>query len=77
MKFSERWLREWVNPKIDTATLKEQLTMAGLEVGACEPVAGVFTKVVVGEVLEVTKHPDADKLNVCSVNVGEDRKSVV
>lgn len=71
MKFSEQWLREWVNPDIDTATLQEQLTMAGLEVDGCEPVAGVFTKVVVGEVLEVTKHPDADKLNVCMVNVGE------
>lgn len=71
MKFSEQWLREWVNPDIDTAALQEQLTMAGLEVDGCEPVAGTFTKVVVGEVLEVTKHPDADKLNVCMVNVGE------
>jgi len=71
MKFSEQWLREWVNPGIDNATLQEQLTMAGLEVDGCEPVAGVFSKVVVGEVLEVTKHPDADKLNVCSVNVGD------
>ena len=73
MKFSEQWLREWVNPDIDTATLQEQLTMAGLEVDGCEPVAGKFTKVVVGEVLDVTKHPDADKLNVCKVNVGEDQ----
>jgi len=71
MKFSEQWLREWVNPEIDTAALQEQLTMAGLEVDGCEPVAGTFTKVVVAEVLEVTKHPDADKLNVCMVNVGE------
>ena len=71
MKFSEQWLREWVNPDINSAALQEQLTMAGLEVDGCEPVAGTFTKVVVGEVLEVTKHPDADKLNVCMVNVGE------
>ncbi|VAW97967.1 Phenylalanyl-tRNA synthetase beta chain [hydrothermal vent metagenome] len=71
MKFSEQWLREWVNPDIDTATLQEQLTMAGLEVDGCEPVAGTFTNVVVAEVLEVTKHPDADKLNVCKVNTGE------
>ncbi len=71
MKFSEQWLREWVNPDIDTAALQEQLTMAGLEVDGCEAVAGTFTKVVVAEVLEVTKHPDADKLNVCQVNVGE------
>ena len=72
MKFSEQWLREWVNPEIDNATLQEQLTMAGLEVDGCVPVAGEFTKVVVGEVLEVNKHPDADKLNVCKVNVGAD-----
>ena len=71
MKFSEQWLREWVNPNVDTAALQEQLTMAGLEVDGCEPVAGEFTKVVVAEVLEVTKHPDADKLNVCKVNVGD------
>ena len=71
MKFSEQWLREWVNPAIDTAALQEQLTMAGLEVDGCEPVAGTFTKVVVAEVLAVAKHPDADKLNVCRVNVGD------
>ncbi len=71
MKFSEQWLREWVNPDIDTAALQEQLTMAGLEVDGCEPVAGTFTKVVVAEVFDVSKHPDADKLNVCKVNVGD------
>ncbi|MFT7562094.1 MAG: phenylalanyl-tRNA synthetase beta chain, partial [Flavobacteriales bacterium] len=48
MKFSEAWLREWVNPQVDTEALVEQLTMAGLEVDAVESVAGEFTKVVVG-----------------------------
>lgn len=72
MKFSEQWLREWINPNISTDELSHQLTMAGLEVDAIEPVAAEFTKVVVGEVLSVEKHPDADKLNVCQVNVGED-----
>jgi len=72
MKFSEQWLREWINPDISTDELSHQLTMAGLEVDAIEPVAAEFTKVVVGEVLSVEKHPDADKLNVCQVNVGED-----
>lgn len=72
MKFSEQWLREWINPSVSTDELSHQLTMAGLEVDAIEPVAAAFTKVVVGEVLSVEKHPDADKLNVCQVNVGED-----
>ncbi|MEJ2141829.1 MAG: phenylalanine--tRNA ligase subunit beta [Gammaproteobacteria bacterium] len=71
MKFSEAWLREWVNPKVTTDELSHQLTMAGLEVDAVEPVAGEFSKVVVGEVIKVEKHPDADKLNVCEVNVGD------
>src|SRR5210317_2187742 len=71
MKFSEAWLREWVSPKATTDELCHQLTMAGLEVDAVEPVAGEFSNVVVGEVLKVEKHPDADKLNVCDVNVGD------
>ncbi|WKE63950.1 phenylalanine--tRNA ligase subunit beta [Gallaecimonas kandeliae] len=71
MKFSESWLRQWVNPAIDTQTLSEQLSMAGLEVDGIEPVAGSFHTVVVGEVVECAQHPDADKLRVTKVNVGE------
>jgi phenylalanyl-tRNA synthetase beta chain len=67
MKISEAWLREWVDPKVDTQQLAEQLTMAGLEVDAIEPVAGEFTGVVVGEIVSVEQHPDADKLRVCQV----------
>lgn len=67
MKFSEAWLREWVNPEISTEALVEQLTMAGLEVDAVEPVAGDFSGVVVGEIVIADQHPDADKLRVCSV----------
>lgn len=70
MKFSEAWLREWVNPAIDTNTLSEQLSMAGLEVDGIEPVAGVFSGVVVGEVVECGPHPDADKLQITRVSVG-------
>lgn len=78
MKFSEQWLREWVNPDISTAQLAEQLTMAGLEVDAIDPVAGEFDNVVVGEVLSVEPHPDADKLRVCLVNIGaKDPVSIV
>jgi phenylalanyl-tRNA synthetase beta chain len=70
MKFSETWLREWVNPAVNTDTLVSQLTMAGIEVDAVTPAAGEFTGVVVAEVISLAKHPDADKLNVCQVSTG-------
>ncbi len=72
MKFSEQWLREWVSPSVTTEELCHQLTMAGLEVDAVEPVAGKFEGVVVGEVVKVEPHPDADKLRVTLVNIGQD-----
>ena len=71
MKVSEQWLREWVDPPVGTQALAEQLTMAGLEVDSIEPATGEFEAVVVGEVLEVTPHPDADKLRVCRVEAGQ------
>ncbi len=71
MKISEQWLREYVNPAIDTAALCHQLTMAGLEVGAIESVAGEFNQVIVGEIVDAKQHPDADRLRVCQVNVGQ------
>jgi len=71
MKFSERWLRKWVDPSLSTQELVEKLTMAGLEMDSVEPVAAAFDKVVVGEVLSVEDHPDAKKLRVCQVNVGQ------
>ena len=72
MKFSEAWLREWVNPPVETNELADQLSMAGLEVDAVEDVAAAFQGVVVGEVLAREAHSDADKLSVCSVNAGQD-----
>lgn len=72
MKFSEKWLREWVNPELDTAALVEKLTNAGLEVDAVEPVSGDFSGVLVGQVKSVAPHPDADKLRLTKVDVGED-----
>ena len=71
MKISEKWLREWVSPKLDTRALAERLTMAGLEVGAVEPVAPNLDRVVVGEIVSVAPHPSADKLRLCRVNVGK------
>ena len=71
MRFSEAWLREWVNPPVDTQTLCAQLTMAGLEVDAVEPAAPGFSGVVVGLVLSAEPHPDAGKLRVCRVDAGQ------
>ncbi|WP_180040897.1 MULTISPECIES: phenylalanine--tRNA ligase subunit beta [unclassified Acinetobacter] len=70
MKISENWLRTWVNPAIDSDTLSDQLTMLGLEVDDLSPAAKPFTGVVVGEVLTVVQHPDADRLRVTTVNIG-------
>lgn len=70
MKFSESWLRNLVDPKLSSEELSHLLTMAGLEVEAVDPVAPAFDSVVVAHVLEVVKHPDADRLNVCQVDTG-------
>lgn len=77
MKFSEAWLREWVDPPIGRDELCEQLTMAGLEVEGVTPVAAAFRGVVVGEVVAVAPHPDAEKLAVCEVDDGAGRHQVV
>ncbi|MCK9200548.1 MAG: phenylalanine--tRNA ligase subunit beta [Gallionella sp.] len=71
MQFSESWLRTLVNPSLTSEELSHLLTMAGLEVEEMTPVAPAFEKVVVAEVLTKEKHPDADRLNVLTVNVGE------
>ncbi|ELP5899644.1 phenylalanine--tRNA ligase subunit beta [Vibrio vulnificus] len=72
MKFSESWLREWVNPAVTTDELTHQITMGGLEVDDVLPVAGTFNGVKVGHVVECGQHPDADKLRVTKVDVGEE-----
>ncbi|MCK4842831.1 MAG: phenylalanine--tRNA ligase subunit beta [Methylococcales bacterium] len=71
MQISEAWLRELVNPPVTTEELVEQLTMAGLEVDSVEPAAAEFSGVVVGEVVAMEQHSNADKLRVCQVNVGD------
>ena len=70
MRVSLAWLSEWVDTGCDAATLASRLTMSGLEVESIEPAAGDFQGVVVGEVLAVERHPDADKLTVCQVAGG-------
>jgi len=77
MKFSENWLREWVSPKLSTADLAEQLTMAGLEVDAIESLTPAFKGVIVGEIIEVAPHPEADRLQVCRVNSGTKELQIV
>lgn len=71
MQFPESWLRGLVNPALDTAQLAHALTMAGLEVEALAPAAPPFNNVVVAEILSAEKHPDADRLRVCQVDIGE------
>ena len=71
MQFPESWLREFCNPPISTDQLAETLTMAGLEVEELKPVAPPFSRIVVGQILEAVQHPNADRLRVCQVDVGQ------
>ena len=70
MQFSESWLRQYVNPELDSAALGHAMTMAGLEVEEQHSVAPAFTQIVVAEILSAEQHPDADRLRVCKVNAG-------
>ncbi len=71
MQFPESWLRAFCNPPLTSQQLADTLTMAGLEVEELEPVAPPFTKVVVGEIKDAVQHPNADRLRVCQVDVGQ------
>ncbi|WP_350013238.1 MULTISPECIES: phenylalanine--tRNA ligase subunit beta [Pseudomonas] len=77
MKFSEQWLRGWVNPQVSRDELVARLSMAGLEVDSVTPAAGQFSGIVVGEILATEQHPDADKLRVCQVSNGQETFQVV
>ena len=77
MKFSESWLRQSVNPSISTEDMVAQVTMAGLEVESVEAAAPSMSGVVVGEIVSVEQHPDADKLRVCQVSGGDAQTQVV
>lgn len=72
MRFSEAWLRTYVDPPLSTSELAEQLTMAGLEVGSIEPVSGKWSNVLIGEIIEIHPHPDAERLKICRVQAGRD-----
>ncbi|TAK44234.1 MAG: phenylalanine--tRNA ligase subunit beta [Betaproteobacteria bacterium] len=73
----EHWLRSFCDPPEDAATLAHGLTMAGLEVESCHPVAPACSGVVAAQVLSVERHPGADKLTVCSVDAGQGPLQVV
>ena len=77
MKFSEQWLREWVNPALSSDELIAQITLAGLEVDDVESAAGEFSGVIVGEIISAQQHPNADKLRVCQVSDGATEIQVV
>ena len=70
MQFSESWLRQYVNPELDSAALGHAMTMAGLELEEQRSVAPAFTQIVVAQILSAEQHPDADRLRVCKVNAG-------
>ncbi|MES2547889.1 MAG: phenylalanine--tRNA ligase subunit beta, partial [Pseudomonadota bacterium] len=77
MQFSENWLRQFVNTSLDSKELSHALTMAGLEVEEMTPVAPAFGNIVIGEIVEANKHPDADRLQVCKVNIGKEILQIV
>ncbi len=72
MNISTRWIREWANPDVSDSDLSEKLTMAGLEVDRIAPVAPPFEGLVVGHVVNCDKHPNADKLSLCEIDIGAD-----
>ncbi len=77
MRFSENWLRTFVDPPLTTRELADALTMSGLEVENIEPAAPVLGNIVVGEVLAVRRHPHAERLSICTVGAGGDPLQVV
>lgn len=77
MQFSENWLRTFVNPSLNSDELSHALTMAGLEVEEMAPAGAAFTKVVIGEIVSATKHPDADRLQLLNVNIGQETLQIV
>lgn len=77
MKFSENWLRAFVNPPLSTTQLVDAIAMGGLDVEQVEPAAPAFDRVVAGEVVKIERHPNADRLTVCQVNVGDKLLGIV
>ena len=77
MQFSENWLRSYVNTSLDSDELNHVMIMAGLDVDESHPLGASFSHVVVGEIVSIKKHPDADRLQVCDVNIGDKTLQIV
>jgi phenylalanyl-tRNA synthetase beta chain len=77
MQFSENWLRSYVNTSLDSDALNHIMIMAGLDVDESHPLGASFSHVVVGEIVAIKKHPDADRLQVCDVNIGDKTLQIV
>lgn len=77
MQFSENWLRSYVNTSLDSDALNHVMIMAGLDVDDSHPLGASFSHVVVGEIVAIKKHPDADRLQVCDVNIGDKSLQIV
>ena len=77
MQFSENWLRSYVNTSLDSDALNHVMIMAGLDVDDSHPLGASFSHVVVGEIVAIKKHPDADRLQVCDVNIGDKALQIV
>ena len=73
MQFSKAWLQEFFDKSIDKVDLGEVLTMSGLEVDNVQDLSKISKLIVVGEIVNIEKHPDADRLNVCQVDIGLER----
>lgn len=77
MQFSENWLRSYVKTSLDSDALNYVMIMAGLDVDVSHPLGATFSDVVVGEIVSIKKHPDADRLQVCDVNIGDKTLQIV
>ena len=77
MIISEQWLRDWVHVDLTTQQIADCLTNAGLEVDGVESLAGSIDNLVIGKILEVSKHPDADRLNLTKVDIGDQQLDIV
>ena len=73
MKFSEHWLKQFVGTKLSASEIADTLTFAGLEVDNIESIKPDIKKIVVGKIIEITPHPNADRLRVCRLDVGKSR----
>jgi phenylalanyl-tRNA synthetase beta chain len=77
VKVSLKWLRDYVDITVTSTELAGRLTMAGLEVGSIQAVGGAWDKIVVGQVVAVAPHPNADRLTLATVNLGSEQITVI